>query len=411
MRTHGTIILVQLALAGSLGLEILEARADLEVTASVEIHAAADFDEPLAADGVWLKVGSYGRCWRPRRVARDWRPYCEGHWVWTDCGWYWASDEPWGWACYHYGSWAEDPVYGWFWVPDIEWAPAWVEWRAGAGFVGWAPRAPRGLSVGPELFVFVDVNHFHDPIRRSTVVVNSAVFQQTSRLPDARHETRNIDGRSRNIVINEGPGTATVDKTMGGKERVIPVQEAVRQTPVPPGFKAGAREGEPAVKERPVEQPQNKPPINPTEHVPPKEDDAIHQLPPVQRPIERPVNPPVEERPASPPQVDRPLNQPKEAPISPRSGQQPVNPPRPDKPVNPPQREDHPANPPGETTPANPPSHENAPDHQRDKDEGGRREVEFLRVCEFTRGLMFRNVLRRDSQFLQCNPLASTLWL
>ena len=51
MRIHGTIILIQLVLAGSLGQKIHEARADLEVTAGVEIHATTDFNEPLAAVG------------------------------------------------------------------------------------------------------------------------------------------------------------------------------------------------------------------------------------------------------------------------------------------------------------------------------------------------------------------------
>ena len=71
--------------------------ADLEVGASVQIHAKAEFDAPLAAHGNWVQVGPYGRCWRPARVGLEWRPYCSGEWVWTDCGWYWSADEPWAW--------------------------------------------------------------------------------------------------------------------------------------------------------------------------------------------------------------------------------------------------------------------------------------------------------------------------
>src|SRR5690349_17308645 len=122
-----------------------QALADLEVSASVPIHATAEFETPLAAHGAWVQVESYGRCWHPAGVAVEWRPYCTGEWVWTDCGWYWQSDEPWGWACYHYGYWVLDPGYGWIWVPGIEWAPAWVSWRMGGGYIGWAPLAPPGL--------------------------------------------------------------------------------------------------------------------------------------------------------------------------------------------------------------------------------------------------------------------------
>ena len=116
------------------------AQADLEVSASVQIHADADFDAPLAACGTWVEVGSYGRCWRPAGVVVGWRPYCNGDWVWTDCGWYWASDEPWAWACYHYGYWVYDSDYGWIWVPGVEWAPAWVCWRFGGGYVPDGPK-------------------------------------------------------------------------------------------------------------------------------------------------------------------------------------------------------------------------------------------------------------------------------
>src|SRR5438046_1030577 len=106
--------LVGLGLAGGgLGVGLQSAWADLEISASVRVHAVADFYGPLAVQGQWVDVSAYGHCWRPAHISVGWRPYCEGHWVWTDCGWYWESDEPWAWACYHYGSWVEDPEYSW----------------------------------------------------------------------------------------------------------------------------------------------------------------------------------------------------------------------------------------------------------------------------------------------------------
>ena len=41
---------------------------------SVEIRVESDFYEPLTPHGEWVVVGSYGRCWRPARVAAGWRP-------------------------------------------------------------------------------------------------------------------------------------------------------------------------------------------------------------------------------------------------------------------------------------------------------------------------------------------------
>ncbi len=80
----------------------------------------------------------------PGRSGSGWSPYCNGSWQQTDAGWYWASDEPWGWATYHYGRWDLDPQFGWYWVPQTQWAPAWVSWREGGGYIGWCPLGPTG---------------------------------------------------------------------------------------------------------------------------------------------------------------------------------------------------------------------------------------------------------------------------
>ena len=104
------------------------------------------FRDGLAPYGEWVSVGPYGYVWRPLHVAAGWRPYYYGRWEWTDEGWLWVSDESWGWATYHYGRWAHDPYYGWIWVPGYQWAPAWVTWRYGPEYIGWAPLAP-GFSV------------------------------------------------------------------------------------------------------------------------------------------------------------------------------------------------------------------------------------------------------------------------
>ena len=226
---------VAIGLVGSLSLGVFNASADLEVSASVQISATAEFHAPLATHGAWIEVGSYGRCWRPASVAVGWRPYCDGHWVWTDCGWYWESDEPWAWACYHYGSWVIDSHHGWVWVPGIEWAPAWVSWRIGGGYCGWAPLAPRGVVVAAPSFVFVDVHRFHEPVRPTTVIVNNTtIINKTTQIAQVKQETRNIGGAGpKKVMVNDGPGLATIEKASGKKARQVSIQEATKQTPVP----------------------------------------------------------------------------------------------------------------------------------------------------------------------------------
>src|SRR5262249_46281188 len=108
----------------------------------------------LAPYGLWVTIEPYGDCWVPD-VSYDWRPYTDGYWARSDWGWMFVSDEPWGWATYHYGRWTFDDDYGWVWVPGRVWAPAWVAWRCGDGVLGWAPLPPQanwrigvGFSVG-----------------------------------------------------------------------------------------------------------------------------------------------------------------------------------------------------------------------------------------------------------------------
>ena len=108
-----------------------------------QVRSVADFEAPLSQYGRWVP-SRFGRAWAPR-VARDWRPYTVGRWVQTEDGETWDSDEPWGWATYHYGRWGFDERYGWVWSPDTEWAPAWVAWRDGDDYAGWAPLPPQGV--------------------------------------------------------------------------------------------------------------------------------------------------------------------------------------------------------------------------------------------------------------------------
>ncbi len=228
-----SLIILAVGLAGSMNVGLFRATADLEVSVGVSIHSTAEFYEPLAPHGAWFEAGSYGRCWHPTGVAVDWRPYCDGYWEWTDCGWYWVSDEPWAWACYHYGSWIDDPNVGWCWVPDVEWAPAWVSWRIGGDYVGWAPCGPRGVVIAPSCFVFVEGRHFNERVRPGNVIVNNTlIFSKTTGSSAVKRESRTFDGRKQTVMVNEGPRVDVIEKATGKKFAAVPVREADRQTSV-----------------------------------------------------------------------------------------------------------------------------------------------------------------------------------
>jgi hypothetical protein len=246
--------------------------------AYAEINVESDFYEPLSPYGRWEVVGSYGRCWIPSGVGADWSPYSEGYWQYTDAGWYWVSDEPWGWATYHYGRWDSSPQFGWYWVPQRQWAPSWVSWREGGGYVGWAPLGPAGQGVvafnrrggGSDGYFFVEERHFLDPVRRTTIIVNHTVINQT--------------------VINKGPGTAIIERASGRKMQVVPVRQlrtrdeakvvarhpmptTTKEKAAPAPVRPQAEKAAPTRESRPAEKPAQRP----TEAQPPVAKQDVRQ--------------------------------------------------------------------------------------------------------------------------------------
>jgi hypothetical protein len=111
------------------------------------------FEDELAPHGRWIDTPEYGRVWIPT-VDRDFQPYAtNGRWVVTSYGNTWVSDYDWGWATFHYGRWYHDSRWGWAWVPGSVWGPAWVSWRSGDGYYGWAPLSPS-VSININLPIF-----------------------------------------------------------------------------------------------------------------------------------------------------------------------------------------------------------------------------------------------------------------
>ena len=183
------------------------------------------FYDGLAPYGDWVEMPDYGWSWAPH-VEGDWRPYTRGQWIMTDDGWFWDSDEPFGWATYHYGRWLNDPEYGWVWIPGTEWAPAWVSWRHGNGYTGWAPLPPRatwqtrvGLSIGGlDIDAFIDADDYAFVQDRS--FVDRGVYQRF--LPRTQnltiiHATNNVThySEANNRVFNGGIAIANVELAVG----------------------------------------------------------------------------------------------------------------------------------------------------------------------------------------------------
>src|SRR6266404_3493670 len=175
--------------------------------------------------GNWIEAADYGYGWQPDVAVNDpnWRPYADGYWAYTDDGWTWVSYEDFGWAAYHYGRWVKLSDYGWVWRPGYEWGPAWVSWRTGGNYIGWAPLPPETeyvyesrplagqidveFDIGPACYNFVDVRYIGEPVLRSRLVS----YEQNVTYVTQTVNVTNITYKNK-TVYNYGPDINVVNQ-------------------------------------------------------------------------------------------------------------------------------------------------------------------------------------------------------
>jgi hypothetical protein len=108
MKKHLTMILMFLVVAAGCW-----AYGPGQMGGGVYVGARGDVDinfffDYLSPYGSWVEFSPYGYVWCPVGLGYGWRPYTDGHWLWTDYGWTWISDYDWGWVPFHYGRWDWD---------------------------------------------------------------------------------------------------------------------------------------------------------------------------------------------------------------------------------------------------------------------------------------------------------------
>jgi uncharacterized protein DUF6600 len=215
---------------------------------------SVDFFYNNLSGGNWIEVADYGYGWQPDVAVNDpnWRPYADGYWAYTDDGWTWVSYEDFGWATYHYGRWARLADTGWLWFPgsDLDWGPAWVSWRTGGDYVGWAPLPPRGpgivyegqpigarvdieFDIGPEYYNFIDARFIGEPVLRDRIFAPS---QNVTYINNTVNVT-NISVQN-NVVYNYGP-----DYNVLSARSSRPIQRLKLERQPGADFSAAARSG------------------------------------------------------------------------------------------------------------------------------------------------------------------------
>ena len=185
--------------------------------AQTNVVISVEFQTALTPYGRWQSVPRWGEVWIPARTARDWQPYTNGNWIYSeDYGWYWISSEEeaeWGWVAFHYGRWINTDAYGWAWVPGNEWGPAWVDWRRSDEYAGWAPLPPDEIIVeyrdSPRFWMFVRMGDLVAPHLRNAYLSfpqRQAVLQRTVVV----NRTMSLSGRR--FAVNPGIAPAIIAK-------------------------------------------------------------------------------------------------------------------------------------------------------------------------------------------------------
>jgi hypothetical protein len=191
-----------------------------------------EFYDDLSPYGQWLNDPQYGYVWAPD-AGGDFRPYyTNGRWVMTEYGNTWVSDYSWGWAPFHYGRWAQSSYYGWIWIPGNEWGPAWVNWRQGGGYYGWAPMGPGisinisfgGYGVPNPWWTFIPCGNiytpgwqrYYSPRRTVNIINNTTIINNTY-----------VDNRTRNTYVS-GPRRTEIEAATRQRVNVYNISNRTR---------------------------------------------------------------------------------------------------------------------------------------------------------------------------------------
>jgi hypothetical protein len=186
------------------------------------------FYNELSPYGDWVMDQRHGYVWIPN-VDQNFHPYgSNGYWEMTNFGNTWVSYYEWGWAPFHYGRWYWDNFYGWAWVPGYEWGPAWVNWRSGGGFYGWAPLGPE---IGINITIGFHSNHWRFiPQRRFRNRQFHRYFVPTYNIFNIYNRTTVINNTYiyNNKTYITGPSRRELERVTRGSVPVYQVNDSAR---------------------------------------------------------------------------------------------------------------------------------------------------------------------------------------
>lgn len=165
--------------------------------------------------------------WKPE-TEKDWKPYSNGRWEYTDHGWLWVSSDKWGNSTYNYGRWWNSPKYGWVWLPGYTWAPAWVRFKVSNddNYISWVALTPKAKWKSEKGITNENYNYKNKDA--DWIVVDNQTFtgdiktsnlQPEVKVPSILNDSRAITNISieDDKIITGGPDVNRIEEKTGKK--------------------------------------------------------------------------------------------------------------------------------------------------------------------------------------------------
>jgi len=184
---------------------------------SLYANDSLNIDEDIDKEYVWIPDRFY--------IYDGWTPYMEGRWIWTNSGWMWVSDYPFGWITYHYGRWWYSDIYGWVWSPGYMWSPAWIMWCSSGDYTGWYPLPPRRHEHKKRnngVWVFVNNNDFIKKVKKDNKVKAKQAIELLKNVTRYTYLVKN--GKK---IFDPGPDVKEIEKSQDKPIEQISITKTV----------------------------------------------------------------------------------------------------------------------------------------------------------------------------------------
>lgn len=218
-------------------------------TTSAETDAAKLLSEILGVKTVYAQTGEQLFnlfVWRPaNELAKDmieesevkeYTPYANGQWVYTDQGWYFKANSPQEDLTTHYGRWTQDENLGWIWLPGKTYSPAWVDWRQNDEYVAWAPIPPATYIENDAVNVKEQISENRYTIVEKKSMMEPSVYKYRYQYVENKNkimikEMTKTDGVmiKEKTVINKGPDVTDIEKKTGKKIDVVKIKKVEKK--------------------------------------------------------------------------------------------------------------------------------------------------------------------------------------